>query len=133
MDCNWAGVRIGAGPSSFLAVGMCVGALRRAVTAATVGGVDLALSMSLVTGCPFLWLSGLDLVGIDLSVTVVSSGGPGQGLLVPEGWVLSAALGLYLDLLGVFEETLSLCRQYVPFAPFARRSLTGGLGCSSAV
>ena len=83
MDCNWAGVRIVAGPSSFLALGMCVGAWRRAVTAATVGGVDLALSMSLVTGCPFLWLSGLDIVGIDLSVTVASEWRPRPGSTCP--------------------------------------------------
>ena len=86
MDCNWAGVRIGAGPSSFLAVGICVGALGRAVLAATLGGVDLALSciLSLVAGCPFLCLPGLDdAVRIDPTVAVVSGWRPRPGSSCP--------------------------------------------------
>ena len=77
IDCNWAGVRIGTGPSSFLAVGICVGALGRADSAATLGGMDLALSLSLVAGCPFPCLPGLDdTVGIGPSVAAGSGWRP---------------------------------------------------------
>ena len=59
------------------------------------------------------------------------AGGPGPGLLVPEEWVLSAALGLFLDLLGVLEGALSLCQQNTPSDQVASRSLTGSLGYPS--
>ena len=77
MDCNWADVRIVTGPASFLVVGICVGALGRADSGATLGGMDMALSLSLVAGCPFLCLSGLDdTVGVGPSVVVVSGWRP---------------------------------------------------------
>ena len=60
MDCSWAGVRIGT-------------ALGRSKSAATIGGVDLALSLSLVVVCPFRGLPGLDgTVRIVTSMAVVS-------------------------------------------------------------
>ena len=59
------------------------------------------------------------------------AGGPGPGLLVPEEWVLSAALGLFLDLLGVLEGALSLCQQNTPSDQVASRSLPGSLDYSS--
>ena len=56
--------------------------------------------------------------------------GPGQNLLVSEEWVLSAALSLFLDLLGVLEGALCLCQQDIPSDQAASLSLPGSLGCS---
>ena len=57
--------------------------------------------------------------------------GPGPNLLVSEEWVLSAALSLCLNLLGVLEGALCLCQQGAPSDQAASRSLPGSLDYSS--